>query len=183
MAKSQKKSVKESWYVFTIIMLVVAIGLLVYLFLQNPFITNAPSSSGLTPVGTPIMIEVNENSSASRPLFFHGSVLPNFEVRQDVNVLLSASSAPAVVRGKVFMYDEFGKIIPITAKTASSWVQKADGYYYSSDVLVPNLTLDFLEGFITPSSDYNLNSSNLYALVISFETLPENSNFEEIWKI
>lgn len=183
MTKHQKISVKESWYIFSIIMLSIIILLLVYLFLQNPFVTNVSKASFLMPIGTAVNVQITENASQNCVFEMNGAVLPDFSLKQDVNIMLSSTSENAVVRAKVFLIDQFGKIFPLTAKTASNWVFNSDGYYYCQDYLTPSLSLDFLESIATPKTTENIPEQRSYVVVVSFETLPVTSDYQNIWKI
>ena len=177
----KKNAAKESWYIFSIVMLSVLLILSLYLFLQNPFITNAPVTSGLTSLGTPINLQLESVGTGARSLFFHGSVLPDSKVLQDVKITLKANQPATVARGKVVLFDEFGAIVPITVFTASNWTQNQDGYFYCQEQLSANLVLDFLTAVQIPSAEYGLNPSNIYAMMIIVETLPASSNFQELW--
>ena len=178
-----KKNVRESWFIFAIVMLSIALALSIYLFLQNPFITNKPAYSGLIPLGTPLNIKVDAVGATTQSVFFKGSVLPNSVVRQDVKITLNAAQENAVARAKVFMFDEFAKRIAISITTASNWVAGDDGYYYCQEVLSANLVLDFAKDLQIPSAEEKLNSANSYLIHFTIETLPQSANFEEIWKI
>lgn len=181
--KSKKTNTKESWFIFAITMLAIALFLSIYLFLQNPFVTNKPASSGLVPVGTPINIQLNSTGSSAQSVFFYGSVLPSSLVAQEVKITLKPKEENAVARAKVVMFDEFAKAIPLEIITASNWNKGDDGYYYCQEVLSANLILDFAKEIKMPSAEKGLSSANVYAIIFSIETLPQSANFEEIWKI
>ena len=178
-----KKDVRESWYIFTIVMLSILLGLSLYLFLQNPFVTNKPRQSGLIQLGTPINIKVDAVGASAKTVFFEGSILPNSVVQQDVKITLNPAQENAALRAKVFMFDEFVKLIPLEITTTSNWEKGGDGYYYCQEVLSANLVLDFAKELQIPSSEKGLNSANTYSIIYIIETLPVGSNFEEIWKI
>lgn len=178
-----KKSVRESWFVFTIIMLSILLALSLYLFLQNPFVTNRPAHSGIIPLGTPLNIKINAVGATTQSVYFKGSVLPNSVVGQEVKITLNAAQENAVARAKAFMFDEFAKYIPIEITTASNWVAGDDGYYYCQEVLSANLVLDFAKDVQIPPADEKLSSANSYLIHFIIETLPQTANFEEIWKI
>lgn len=184
MAKRKTKTkVKESWYMFTIVVLSALLVLSLWLFLQNPFITNKPASSGLIPLGTQINLNVESNGSSTQALFFNGSLLPNFSVKQDVNITLKSTEKPCVVRAKVFMYNEQNQLLPINATAAGIWQKNADGYYYCQETLTPNLVLDFLQEVEIPGEEYSLSAENVYALLVSVETLPLSSDYLTIWNL
>lgn len=183
MKKRPKVSVKESWYIFSIIMLSIIILLLVYLFLQNPFVTSLSNNTFLTPIGTPINAQITDSASKSFVFELNGAVLPDFNLKQDVNIMLSPESENAAVRAKVFLVDQFAKSIPLEAKTASNWFLKPDGYHYCQDPLSPSLSLDFLESITTPKTTENIALQKSYAVVVTFETLPLSSDYKNIWKI
>ncbi|MBR2053020.1 MAG: hypothetical protein IJ959_02570 [Clostridia bacterium] len=181
--KSKKIGVRESWYIFSIVMLSVLLMLSLYLFLQNPFVTNQPDRPGLPPVGTPLNISVDAAGSNAQSVFFHGSVLPQTFVPQEVKIILKPNQENAVARAKAVMFNEFGKQIPLALTTSSNWAAGNDGYYYCQEVLSANLMVDFVKELQMPAEKEGLNSANVYSIIFSIETLPQNANFEEIWKI
>lgn len=183
MKRKKKVSVKESWYIFAIIMLLALLFLSLWLFLQNPFITNKPASSGLIPLGTPVNISVEDNGSSTQALFFYGSLLPNFFTPQDVNITLKATQSDCAVRAKVFMFNEYNQVLPIDAVVASNWLQNPDGYFYCQETLSPSLMLDFLQQVKVPAESANLNAENVYSLLVSVETLPLSCDYKTIWNI
>ena len=178
-----KKNVRESWFIFAIVMLSIALALSIYLFLQNPFITNKPAHSGLIPLGTPLNIKVDAVGATTQSVFFKGSVLPNSVVRQDVKITLNAAQENAVARAKVFMFNEKNQLLPINAQTANIWDYSEDGYYYCQEVFTPNLVLDFLQAVEIPDTNFGLNAENVYALLVSVEALPLTADFKSIWKL
>lgn len=182
-ARKSKAKIKESWYIFSIVMLSALLFLSLWLFLQNPFITNKPVSSGLVPVGTPINISVEDNGAQTQVVYMSGSLLPNFSVNQDVNITLKATESPCAVRAKVYMLNEQNQIVPINLIVASQWQKMSDGYYYSQENLSPNLVIDFMQAFEVPSTEYNLNAENIYPILFSVETLPITFDYQSIWKM
>lgn len=177
-----KAKLKESWYIFSIVMLSVLLLLSLWLFLQNPFITNKPTSAGLAPVGTPINISVEDNGSETQVLYFNGSLLPNFKVNQDVNITLKATENLCAVRAKVFVLNE-NQALPLNLTVASQWQKMSDGYYYCQETLSPNLVIDFMQAFEVPDADYSLNAENVYPILFSVETLPVAFDYQSIWKM
>ena len=181
--KKTKVSVKESWYIFAVVALSALLLLSLWLFLQNPFITNKPTTSGLIPLGTPTNISVEDNGSSTQALFFYGSLLPNFLVPQDVNITLKSAESPCAVRAKVFMFNEQNQVLPVNAQVATNWQQSPDGYFYCAENLTPNLVLDFLQAVEIPGKEASLNAENVYALLVSVETLPLTTDFNAVWKL
>lgn len=172
---------KEGWYIFFIIflgsLLVASLGL----FVHNPLMPNVPASTGLKPLGTDIQLTIDDSGSISQTLYFYGSYLPEFEVPQNSSVSLSPKSNDAKIRAKVYVYDEHNNLININATTTTEWTVSADGYYYYNGTMTPNLTVQFSKGVTLPKGDANLSSNNIYLIIMTFETLPADSNFAEIW--
>lgn len=181
--RKSKIKLKESWYIFSIVMLSALLLLSLWLFLQNPFITNKPVSSGLAPAGTPINISVEDNGSETQVLYFEASVLPNSKIKQDVNITLKATENPCVVRAKVYMLNEQNQVLPVNITIASQWQKNDDGYYYCQERLSPNLVIDFMQGFDVPDAKTGLNAENIYPILFSVETLPLTSDYLKIWKL
>ncbi|MBR5226992.1 MAG: hypothetical protein IKV69_02825 [Clostridia bacterium] len=154
-----------------------------FLFLQNPFITNKPASSGLVSVGTPINISVAGNGSESQVLYLEGALLPNFSVVQDINITLKPTESPCAVRARVYALNEQNQVLPLNLTVASQWQIGGDGYCYCQETLSPNLVIDFLQGFEVPDAQYGLNAESVYPIVVSIETLPLSCDYQKIWKI
>lgn len=181
--KNNQKLQKEGWYLFSIVSLAIMLIASLFLFLQNPFTTNLPTSSGLKPLGEMVNIVVSDNGSNSQSLYFYGSLLPEFDITQDTSITLKANQEECRVRAKVFMFDEDGMLMPLVATSASDWIYNADGYFYLDQNLTPSLTVKFLKTIQTPPHTAGLNSSNIYSVIISIETLPITSNYNTIWKL
>lgn len=174
---------KEGWYIFFVVLLSVLFLASIGLFLKNPLVPNAPEHTGLKPLGTDMQLTITDNGSISQTLYFYGSFLPNFGVNQLASVSLKPTERDAKLRAKAFLYDEYNNLVSIPLETTTEWAKKNDGYYYYNDTLTPNLTVQFIKKISTPTEDAKLSSNNIYLIIITFETLPADSNFESIWKI
>lgn len=171
----KKITTKESWYIFFIVMLGIAVVGLLGFIIKNPFTSNIPSSVGLTPLGKPQNILVDSSSSNSVDMFFYGSILPGESVKQDINITLKGTASDSAVRGKIFMYDGTGKQIFLNAEVANMWTKSDDGYFYCSEILTPNLTLDFVESVEIPSKNAEILSANIYTIICTVETFSPSS--------
>ena len=174
---------KEGWYKFFVVFLSLLLVATIALFLRNPLLPTMPKSTGLTPLGTDLQLTISDNGSASQTLCFYGSYLPNQGVNQLIGVSLKANTQNAKLRAKAFMYDENNNLIKINLETTTEWTFGEDEYYYYDGVLTPNLNVQFTKKIQTPFADAKLSSNNIYLIIVTFETLPENSNYQEIWKI
>ena len=174
---------KEGWYIFFVVFLLLLFLTSIGLFLKNPLLPSTPKSTGLTPLGTDIQLSIADNGSATQTLYFYGSYLPNSGVNQLVGVSLKPTETEAKLRAKAFMYDEYNKLVDLNIETTTEWQKGDDNYYYYTGTLVPNLNVQFTKKIQTPLEDAKLSSNNIYLIIITFETLPVNSPFEEIWDI
>lgn len=183
---SKKKNIakqKESWYIFSICILSILLVGSLYLFFDNPYLNNIPASTGIKPLGEIVNLSVEDNGSASETVYFYGSVLPNFVVQQEVNVILKSNQQNAKARAKIFLFNDENKVINIEAESTQDWVRGEDNYYYYQSTLTPNSISKVFKGIKIPDIDCNLSSSNIYNIIITVETLPENTDYESIWKL
>lgn len=182
--KKNKKKItqKESWYIFSIVVLSLVLIVLMVVFWQNPFLTNQPTKEGLMPIGENVNVLVEENGSNSIVQYFYGASLPSSKINEEIFVTLKSAQEDCSVRAKVFTYVN-NKLVEINVLATNDWKKLQDGYYYLNQNLTQNLRIKFATEIVLPDESVGINSSNSYPLIITFETLPISCNYENIWKI
>ncbi|MDD4816072.1 MAG: hypothetical protein PHQ62_02935 [Clostridia bacterium] len=181
--KNKKKiSTKESWYIFFVVSLSVALIILILLFLYNPLSPTYPTINQRM-IGTPVNVTVEDSGAFSETVLFFGSLLPDFEIPQDATLTLKANQQNCRARIKIFMFNDQNQIINLSANFTSSWEPNADGYYYYIEEITPDLVLKFLNSIQVPSVEQNLCSSSIYNFIITIETLPVTADYLTLWKL
>lgn len=155
----------------------------IYVFLQNPFLTNHVQPPASLMLGTPTNIYLQSGGSSSKALMFYGSVVQGGKIQQSVNVVMGAASDTAMVRAKVFMFADDGEVVPVEVVCDGDWQQKLDGYYYCNRALSQNLVQNFARWITVPPAGVGLGSSSLYTIVFAFEALPDWCDYNAIWGV
>lgn len=181
--KKRKISTKESWYIFSIVMLAVAFLISITMYLRNPFAQNTTVNVNQIMLGESLNVVVEDSGSFSQTIGFYGSLLPNFIIPQDGFLTLKNNQQTCKARVKIFMYDDQNSILNITANLTSDWEANPDGYYYYTGEISPELIVKFLRSVEVPGIEYNLSSSQIYNFIVTIETLPTTADYETIWKI
>lgn len=181
--KKRKISTKESWYIFSIVLISVAFLIVLSFYLHNPFSQTTPISLNQTMLGESINVVVEDSGAFSETIAFHGSLLPNFSISQDAFLTLKANQQNCKARVKVFMFDDQNSIINLSVGLTSEWEANADGYYYYTGEITPELVVKFLRTVDIPGIEQNLSSSKIYSFIVTVETLPTTADYLTLWKI
>lgn len=180
--KKNKLSKRESWYIFFITLLFLLLIASVYLLYTNGLYKSTLVQVGQKTLGDAIKLEIEDKGSFSQVLVFQGSTLQNFPIRQEGYLKIKSNQSDCVARVKIYIYNSLQEE-PALLKgiLTTDWISVDDGYYYYKYVLTENLAFKFLHSIIMPGDEFDLHSTEIYNMIITIETLPYESNFEEIW--
>lgn len=180
--KKTKLSKKENWYIFFIVLLALLLVFSVYLFLSNSLYKSTLVMPGQKTLGDTIKLEIEDKGSFSQALTFQGSTLQSFPIRQEGHLKVKDKQSNFVARVKMYIYNSLQEEpVLIKGTLTTDWTPADDGYYYYKYVLTENLAFKFLHSITMPGDEFDLHSTEFYNIIITIETLPLESDFEEIW--
>lgn len=180
MAKDKNMSKKDIAWLFTVIILSVALvvsillGVLGYL----SSLTFMATKSDLI-VGDAISIAVSPNQSSVASVTFDGSYLPNENLPQTIQINATDLNADVRVRVKARLFG-LDNDTPFDFITTEHFEKADDGYYYFDDVLHGGNKITFCNYIVTPK-EVDFYSGEKYILSIIVETL-ETKYDQNIWK-
>lgn len=181
--KGKKLSKKDNWYIFFIVLLSLLLALGGFLLFSNSLYKSTLAKVGQKTLGDTIKLEIEDRGSFSQVLFFQGSTLQNFPIRQEGYLKVKNNQSDCVARLKMYIFNSLQEEPEIIKGTLTSdWMSADDGYYYYKYALTENLTFKFLHSIMMPGEEFDLHSTEFYNIVITIETLPFESDFEQIWE-
>lgn len=173
---------REAWYIFFIVLLSLLLLLSMFLLYSNSLYKSTIAMQGQQTLGDTIKLELEDKGSFSQVLAFQGSTLPSFPIRQEGFLKVKENQSNCVARAKMFIYNTNHEEPALLSGTfTTDWIKADDGYYYYKYVLTENVAFKFLHSIIMPGDEFDLNSTQLYSIIVTIETLPIDSNFEQIW--
>lgn len=173
---------REAWYIFFIVLLSLLLLLSMFLLYSNSLYKSTIAMQGQQTLGDTIKLELEDKGSFSQVLAFQGSTLPSFPIRQEGFLKVKENQSNCVARAKMFIYNTNHEEPALLSGTfTTDWIKADDGYYYYKYVLTENVAFKFLHSITMPGDEFDLNSTQLYSIIVTIETLPIDSNFEQIW--
>ena len=131
-------------------------------------------------LGKPAVIKVMPNSSSSVGIEVKGSFVDNIYYHQPVYIEMPVTSEKYIIRAKAYISD--GKVnYPVKIANNSNWVAGNDDCYYLSSLALGGENISLANGVILPK--FNNKQESTYTLIISIESLHEDTDYENIWTL
>ena len=170
---------KKSYpYIFTIVILVVLLGISLYLgfsgYLFSVAMNNISSDLSL---GETVEVEISPNETSVFSFTLDGSYLPNEKIPQVVQIRASDVDKEMRVRVKAEIFAR-DKLTPIDFVANQNFLKATDGYFYLNGNLAGGNKVTFCDYIVIPA-EAKLNSKEKYVLTIVVENI--DASLENIW--
>ena len=171
---------KKSTYgfIFAIITLLIALGIVLYLGLSGWFYSNTGKLTSDIQLGDTINMTLNGNETEAVSFTLAGSYLPNQNLKQYINVT-NESETPLYIRAKAFIYDKNRGDCKVELGISEHWTE-SDEYYYFDEPL-ENSGKVSVASYVKLLTDQFYDSQKSYVLTIIVEGLDAKLDRQEIW--
>ena len=170
---------KKSYpYIFTIVILVVLLGISLYLgfsgYLFSVAMNNISSDLSL---GETVELEISPNETSVLSFTLDGAYLPNEKIPQVVQIRASDVDKEMRVRVKAEIFAR-DNLTPIDFVANQNFLKATDGYFHLNGNLAGGNKVTFCDYIVIPA-EAKLNSKEKYILTIVVENI--DASLENIW--
>lgn len=165
-------------FIFTIILLVLALSVVLYLAISGWFYTNSTRLESDMVIGRTVNIDMHENETQVASFTIPGAYLPGQKIDQFINIT-NISDKDLHIRAKIVMFDFDVGEEKMQAGISSHWTEYDGGYIFDEKLLSLN-KIAFVS-YVKLLEDKYYDSTKSYIISIVVESLDANLDRTAIW--
>lgn len=174
-----RKLSKTSYgFIFTIVLLLITLGTVLYLALSGWFYSNTSNLDSDIVLGQTVNIDIKENEAQTVAFSFPGAYLPGQKIDQFINIT-NASDKNLYVRAKITLFDYSSGEAKLQAGVNEHWTEN-DGQYYFDDVLLASNKVSFAS-YVKLLENKYYDSTKNYIVSVVVESLDSSLDKTAIW--
>lgn len=165
-------------FIFTIVLLVLALGIVLYLAISGWFYTNTTKLESDMKIGQTVNIDIRENEAQVVSFTISGAHLPGQKIDQFVNIT-NISSKDLYLRAKIVLFDFETGEGKMQAGITEHWTEH-DKEYVLDEKLLSSNKVSFAS-YVKLMDEKYFDSTKSYIVSIVVESLDGALDKTEIW--
>lgn len=165
-------------FIFTIVLLVLALGIVLYLAISGWFYTNTTKIESNMDIGQTVNIDIRENDVQVASFTIPGAYLPGQKIDQFINIT-NMSDKDLYLRAKIVLFDFESCEEKMQAGITEHWTEHDKVYFLDEKLLSSNKVAFAL--FVKLMDEKYFDSTKSYIVSIVVESLDGALDRTEIW--
>lgn len=165
-------------FIFTIVLLVLALGVILYLAISGWFYTNTTKLESDMEIGQTVNIDIKENEAKVVSFSIPGAYLPGQKIDQFINVT-NISNKDLYLRAKIVLFDFETGEEKMEAGITEHWTERDGEYVFDEKLLKSNKVAFASYVKLLDEKYFDSTKSNIISIVV--ESLDSSLNRVQIW--
>lgn len=165
-------------FIFTIILLVLTLGVVLYLAISGWFYTNTTQLKSDMEIGQTVNIDMRDNEAQVVSFTVPGAYLPGQKIDQFINIT-NISDKDLYLRAKIVLFDFETGEGKMQAGITEHWTER-NGEYFFEDKLLKSNKIAFAS-YIKLLDEKYFDSTKSYIISVVVESLDSTLDRTQIW--
>lgn len=165
-------------FIFTIILLIISLGIVLYLAISGWFYTNMTKLESDMKIGQTVNIDIDENEAQVVSFTIPGAYLPGQKIDQFINIS-NVSDKDLFIRAKIVIFDFDKGEEKMQVGTTDHWTEYDGRYFYNEKLLSANKIA--FASYVKLLDTKYFDSTKSYVVSIVVESLDANLDRTAIW--
>ncbi len=176
-----KKSRTYYAMLFSIVGLIILLGLSLYLGISGWYFSNSFTQQGDLILGTTVELSAKNNQASSASFSFSGGYLKNEKLSQIINVKNDSTEGKSLLRAKVLVFMSDNTVANMGLVTNEHWALNEDGYYYYDEEVIAQSKVNLASYVVL--GEQQLCGEKKYIMTVIVEALDSTLDYKTIWKV